>query len=82
MRDEIEFGVLVRSSRRREGIGRLMLQAFLENAARSRPGMRVVAYCDLDNRAVLRLLRSAGLQAIHLDPYTARFETVVVAPQH
>jgi RimJ/RimL family protein N-acetyltransferase len=77
--DEIEFGVLVHRVRRRHGVGSSLVRAFLDGVARLRPGARIVAYCDRENRAVLRVLRTFGLRAVQLDGDWSRFETIVAA---
>jgi RimJ/RimL family protein N-acetyltransferase len=63
IQEEIEFGVLVHSSRRRQGVASFLVRSFLDDVARSQPEARIVAYCDLENHAPLRLLangRPAG----------------------
>lgn len=51
-----EFGLLVRSDLKHQGLGRLLLQALLDYAA-TRGTQRIVGYVLRENRAMLALLR-------------------------
>jgi len=56
---EAEFGIMVRSSLKGRGLGRLLMQALLDYAA-SRGTQRIVGYVLRDNRAMLELAKSLG----------------------
>jgi RimJ/RimL family protein N-acetyltransferase len=81
IQEEIEFGVLVHSSRRRQGVASFLVRSFLGDVARSQPEARIVAYCDLENYVALRLLQTAGLRATLIDRDWTRFESIVPAPE-
>ncbi len=59
---EAEFAVMVRSKRKREGLGRLLMQALLDYAA-SRGTRRLFGYVLRENRAMLELTKSLGFQS-------------------
>jgi RimJ/RimL family protein N-acetyltransferase len=81
IQEEIEFGVLVHSSRRRQGVASHLVRSFLDDVAGSRPEARIVAYCDLENYGALRLMQTAGLRATLVDRDWTRFESNTSAPE-
>jgi hypothetical protein len=58
-----------------------LVRSFLDDVARSQLEARIVAYCDLENYAALRLLQTAGLRATLIDRDWTRFESIVPAPE-
>ncbi|MBV8036881.1 bifunctional acetate--CoA ligase family protein/GNAT family N-acetyltransferase [Roseateles sp.] len=62
---EAEFAVMVRSERKGQGLGRLLMQALLDYAA-ARGTQRMFGYVLRENRAMLTLARSLGFES-HAD---------------
>lgn len=59
---EAEFALMVRSSRKREGLGRVLMQALIDYA-RSRGTQRLVGYVLRENRAMLELAKRLGFRS-------------------
>jgi len=59
---EAEFAVMVRSNRKGQGLGRLLMQALLDYAA-SRGTQRLYGYVLRENRAMLALARSLDFES-------------------
>lgn len=66
---EAEFAVMVRSDLKRQGLGRLLMQALLDYGA-ARGTQRIVGHVLRENRGMLALLKSLGFEA-HPDPQEA-----------
>jgi len=58
---DAEFAVMVRSNRKGQGLGRLLMQALLDYAA-SRGTQRLVGYVLRENRPMLALMRTLGFE--------------------
>jgi acetyltransferase len=58
---EAEFAVMVRSSRKRQGLGRLLMQALIDYG-RQRGTQRLVGYVLRENHAMLALMDSLGFE--------------------
>lgn len=58
---EAEYALMVRSDLKRQGLGRLLMQALLDYAA-SRGTQRIVGYVLRENLAMLSLLRHLGFE--------------------
>jgi acetyltransferase len=58
---EAEFAVMVRSSRKRQGLGRLLMQALIDYA-RQRGTQRLVGYVLRENRAMLAMMEVLGFE--------------------
>ncbi|NCT85328.1 MAG: bifunctional acetate--CoA ligase family protein/GNAT family N-acetyltransferase [Comamonadaceae bacterium] len=59
---EAEFAVMVRSDRKRQGLGKLLMQALIEHAA-ARGTRRLVGYVLRENRAMLGLASAMGFSS-------------------
>ena len=59
---EAEFAVMVRSDCKRQGLGRLLMQALIDYAA-SRGTQRLVGYVLRENRAMLGLMKELGFES-------------------
>jgi acetyltransferase len=60
---EAEFAVIVRSNLKRQGLGRLLMQALIDYAM-SRGTLRLVGHVLRENRAMLGLMKQLGFQSM------------------